>query len=449
MASPASTAARTTRPRSTPAIRAAGAGRDGAVQRQRESRPLEPLLEPRRDDADDARRPALARHDHASAAFLEPEAGERLRLGLGQHGDLDLLPRPIEPVELVGDLSRAQVVARRQQPGAERGVADPAARVDARADQIAEVIAARRPVGPRRVEQRREAGALAPPHHREPPRHEGPVEADQRHDVRHRRQRHQVERAHQVGRSAAVEEAGFAQRPIEGDEPHVDDPRRAEIAEAGEIVLPVRIDDRRGRGQGFRRLVMIEDDDVEPEPSGLGERLEADRAAIDGHDQARPLRLERRHRLDVRAVALDDAVRNMDQSLAAAGLEVFAEQRRAGRAVDVVVAENRHPLAPLDRSLQPRGRGLHFAHREGVGHQVAQGRIEMALDPLDPDTPASEDPRHQFVLAGDLRDRQRPRLPRRVEPRAPGAAGQGAFDIEEERGHQGRAPWKSRRRRIS
>jgi hypothetical protein len=139
----------------------------------------------------------------------------------------------------------------------------------------------------------------------------------------------------------------------------------------------------------------------------------------------------------------------MDQRLAAAGLQIFAEQRRAGRAVDVVVAENRHPLAPLDRSFQPRGRGLHFAHREGVGHQVAQGRIEMALDPLDPDPPARENPRHQFVLAGDLRDRQRPRLPSCVEPRAPRAAGQRPFDIEEERRHQGRALWKSRRRRIS
>ena len=76
--------------------RATRAGRLGAVQRQRECRPLEPLLEPRRDEADDAARPTLARDDDRRAALLEPERQQRFRLGLGQRRDLDLLARAVQ-----------------------------------------------------------------------------------------------------------------------------------------------------------------------------------------------------------------------------------------------------------------------------------------------------------------------------------------------------------------
>ena len=41
---------------------------------------------------------------------------------------------------------------------------------------------------------------------------------------------------------------------------------------------------------------------------------------------------------------------------------------------------------------------------------------------------------------GELRDRQRPRLARRVEPRAPGAAGERGFDVEEEAGGRHLSP---------
>ncbi len=102
-------------------------------------------------------------------------------------------------------------VARRQQPRAERGIADAAARVDARADEKAEVIGARRPVGARRVEQGRQARAFAPAHHGEAARDEGAVEADERHDVGDRRQRDEIERGLQIGRRAPVKEARLAQ----------------------------------------------------------------------------------------------------------------------------------------------------------------------------------------------------------------------------------------------
>ena len=72
-ANPASTAARTARPRSTPAIERPEPVACPPVERKREGRALEPLLEPRRDEADDARRPSLARDDDRRAALLEAE----------------------------------------------------------------------------------------------------------------------------------------------------------------------------------------------------------------------------------------------------------------------------------------------------------------------------------------------------------------------------------------
>ncbi len=223
------------------------------------------------------------------------------------------------------------------------------------------MIGARRTVGARRVEQGREARTLALAHHGEAAQHEGAIEADERHDVGDRRQRDEIERGHEIGRRAAVKEARLAQRAIERDEAHVDDAGRAEIAEAGKIVLAVGIDDGERVGQVFRRLMVIEDDDVEAEPPRLGDRLVAHRAAIDGDDEARALGGEGRHRLAVRAIALGDAIGNMDQRRAAAGLEIFAEQRRARRAVDVVVAEDRDALAALNGAREPRRRRLHVA----------------------------------------------------------------------------------------
>ena len=183
--------------------RAPRARRLAPVQGQRESGPLEALLQARRDQPDDAGRPALARHDHRRAALLQPEREQSLGFGLGEHRQFDLLARAIEAVELGGDCARLQFVARRQQPRAERGIADAAARIDARADEKAEMIGARRPVGARRVEQGGQARALALAHHGEAARDERAVEADERHDVGDRRQRDEIERGQEIGRGAA------------------------------------------------------------------------------------------------------------------------------------------------------------------------------------------------------------------------------------------------------
>ena len=68
-------------------------------------------------------------------------------------------------------------------------------------------------------------------------------------------------------------------------------------------------------------------------------------AAIDRHQERRAARGERAHSLDIRAVALEQAVGDVDQRLDA-GLAQEAREHRRGRcAVDVVVAEYRDGLA--------------------------------------------------------------------------------------------------------
>ena len=181
--------------------------------------------------------------------------------------------------------------------------------------------------------------------------------------------------------------------------------------------------------------MVVEYDDVEPEPRRFRKRLETDRAAIDGDDELRAGRMKLPHRLDARAIAFGDAVGNPDQRLAAERGQIFAEQRRRAGAVDVVVAEDGDPLAARDRSRQPLGRRRHVGERVRVGHEIAQRRLQVALDRVEFDAAPGEDAGDEVAASGQLRDRLGPRLARRVEPRPPATAGERGFDVEERARH--------------
>ena len=86
-----------------------------------------------------------------------------------------------------------------EQPRAERRVADPAARIDARPDQKTEMIGPWRTIRAGDVEQSGEPRPRAPTHHREPFGDEGAVETGQRRDVGDRRERHEVEAGEKIG----------------------------------------------------------------------------------------------------------------------------------------------------------------------------------------------------------------------------------------------------------
>ena len=83
--------------------------------------------------------------------------------------------------------------------GAQRRVADASARIDARPEQKAEMIGARRSVETGHIGQRAQADAAPRLHQRQALDDEGAVEAGQGRDIGHRRQRDEVQTKQQVG----------------------------------------------------------------------------------------------------------------------------------------------------------------------------------------------------------------------------------------------------------
>ncbi len=259
MSSPASTAARTSLPRSMPGIERpepvpidpskaiAKAGRRNFSFRRAATSPTTPWM------------PSLARCDNGRAL------GVRFGQGHLQHRGLDGLAFAVEPVEIFGDAPRLDFVAHREEFRAERRVADPSAGIDPRSDQKAEVIGIRRAAGAGDIEQSGEPRPAPRAHQSEALDDQGAVQARQRRDIGDRRQRHEIEAQKKIGlRPRRVPKAACAQNSVRGDQRHEYDARGAKLAEAREIVLAVRIDHNR-LGQDFRRLMMVEDDRVETE----------------------------------------------------------------------------------------------------------------------------------------------------------------------------------------
>ena len=188
---------------------------------------------------------------------------------------LDRLALAVEPVELGGDARGLDRVVLQQQPHAEIGAADAAAGIDARAEQEAEMPGLRRAGEPRRIHQRGQPDLLAPAQRDQALGDEGAVEAVERHHVGDGAERDQIEQRQQIGLGPRRgPEAALAQLAVDRDQREEHEPDGGEMAEPGEIVGAVRIDDRHRRRQFLVGLMMVDDDDVEAELLRLGERLD-------------------------------------------------------------------------------------------------------------------------------------------------------------------------------
>ena len=270
-----------------------------------------------------------------------------------------------------------------QQPHAEVGLADPAAGVDPRAERETEVAAARRLHQPRRLGERAHPDILPPRHDLEALRDEGAVEGLQPRDVRDGAERDEVEQVDELRLLAVCEEAAAAklahQRHAE-QERHSDrrevTVRRAELA----FVEPVGVDQREGDRKRRRALVMVDDDHVEAGVLRLLKRFERLRSAIDRDREARAALLELDQRRARRAIALHQPVGDVDHRLGAQPAQQEHEQGRAGRAVDVIIAENRDCLASLDRVGEPLRALVHVLEAGRVGQEVADRRLAVTLE---------------------------------------------------------------------
>ncbi len=206
------------------------------------------------------------------------------------------------------------------------------------------------------------------------------------------------------------------------------------MIETGEIVLPVRIHQRIGGRQCFAGLMMIDGHHIEAERLGFSKRLDAGRPAIDRDEKLRTLRGERAHRFGVGPVSFEQSVGDVDQRLESAMTQELGQHRRRGRAVHVVVPEDRDRLAPLDR-INDTSRGLgHVGQHVRIGHQPAHGRIEKLLHAIELDIAPRKNAREQFRHPVALRHRGGARLATRIKARAPDAPGHRALDTEECRG---------------
>ena len=168
------------------------------------------------------------------------------------------------------------------------------------------------------------------------------------------------------------------------------------MAEAGEIVGPVRIHQRVDLGQ----FIAASGDDRSRPPtcracraSASGSRLVVPQSTVTS--SVAPLAASTAHRLDIGAVAFEDAVGDVDQRIEPAMAQVPGQQRRRGGAVDVVIAEDRDLLA-------------------------ARRRVRDALAPPSPSASRCGD--RASVCGWSDRGSPRPRRSRRRGPPAPAPA---------------------------
>ncbi len=278
------------------------------------------------------------------------------------------------------------------------------------------------------------ADMIAPAHRDQTLGHERAVEADQRRDIGDRAERHVMQHAEQIRlRPLAAPEAAAAQFAVDRDQRDQHEADGREMAEAGKIVGPVRIHQRVDLGQFVAGLMVIDHHHRHAEPPRFGQRLQAGGAAIHRHQQSRALVGQHADGFDVGAVALKDPVRDVDQGIKPAMAQVPGQQRRRGRAIDIVVAEDRHLLTSCRGIRDALGGGFHLRHGVGIGHQLADGGIEKILDRIEFDIAARQHPRQHFRQLIALRDRERPRRTPRIEPVAPHLAGRRARNAQERR----------------
>jgi hypothetical protein len=120
----------------------------------------------------------------------------------------------------------------------------------------------------------------------------------------------------------------------------------------------------------------------------------------------------------------------------AGGLQVFGQQGCRTGPVDVIVAEDGHALAPVDRLDQPLHRGLHAGQRGGIRHGVAQARLEEALAGRRGLAARRQDTGQQVRHAMVLANRLGLHIGGAVQPVAPHAAQHRAFNPQQRTAHR-------------
>ena len=321
------------------------------------------LHQPRRDDADDARVPAL-RGEH-EGVVLRAQRSLRQLDRLVQDALVERLTARVQRLELAGDAGRLRRVVGEEQAQAVPRVADPAGGIEPRRQNEPHVPRPQRPARePRGLDQGAQPRPARLGQHLQAVAHENAVLAHEGHDVGHGRERHVVQ---EMERHVGRQSEGRHQRlgELEGD------PGAAQVLVLGGAIGAPRIEHCRGGGEGVPGEVMIGDDHVASRGARRAHRLQRPDAAVAGDDEARahPLRLRQARGPEVVTVA--QPVRHERVHRGAGAREHPREQRRRALAIHVVVAvhEDGDPAAH---------RGRH--QRDGRAHVRPGERVAQALE---------------------------------------------------------------------
>jgi hypothetical protein len=162
---------------------------------------------------------------------------------------------------------------------------------------------------------------------------------------------------------------------------------------------------------------MVGDDQVQPQlaraPGGVGG---AD-AAIDRHHHLHVFGGEPVERGRLQPVAVLQPIRNEVHDIGAEQLERAADDHRRRDAVDVVVAVDGDPFAPLDRGEQPIDRRAHVGQPHGIVEMVERRPQEAIGDLRIRESANTQQPRQRRPDLQCLRQRRHAaRVTLRVRP---------------------------------
>ena len=330
----------------------------------------------------------------------------------------------VKAIEFGGDARRFRDIPFQQQAHAKISAPNASAGIDARPEHEAEMPGLRRPAEPCHIHQRSVTNVVTAAQRDQPLGNERAVQSCQHGDVSNSAKRHMMERVEQVGfRPDVAPEIAGTQFAVHRHQRHEDKTDGGEMTKTGQIVEPVRIDQRIDHRKLVAALVMVDHHYVHPEALRLRQRLDAGGATIDRDQERRAFVRKAAHGFDVRAIAFEDAVRNMDQRIETRVAQMPGQQRRRGGAIHVIVAENRNLLTARRRICDPLGGHFHVRHCQGIGQQLADGRIEKVFHRIDVDATPGDNPRQHFRHLIALCNRQCPRCAARIEPVAPDATG--------------------------
>ncbi len=122
--------------------------------------------------------------------------------------------------------------------------------------------------------------------------------------------------------------------------------------------------------------MVIDDEDVGRKFLRQRHGLETRCSAVDGDDQFRTLFHQGLERRDVRSITFEDPVGYVDSRRRVVCPQKPRHQRRRARAVHVVVAKDRHGLAPLNCIRDTLRHPVHARKGRRIRHERLDARIE-------------------------------------------------------------------------